>query len=153
MARRPLRLSADKFRFGQLSQVSLKIMIIDRTNRRSHVSRQDIFYDRPVRNSWDGLPIGNGVTGTVVWTRGTAVCMQLNRVDLFATGSSTTAADFDMVSPGFYGTHEYRGGLGTLIIDIGVDTAPGNICLQHLSFYHATACFESETFAAEILKI
>jgi len=123
---------------------------INKTNRQNYISKQDLFYDKPVRNSWDGLPIGNGVTGTVVWTRGTAVYMQFNRVDLFATNSSTTATDFDMVSPGFYGIHEYRGGLGTLIIDMGVDTAPGGICLQRLSFYHGTACLESETFKAEI---
>lgn len=34
----------------------------------SHVSRAELYYDKPVRNSWDGLPIANGRMRTVVWT-------------------------------------------------------------------------------------
>ena len=126
------------------------VNIINRSQRRCYVSNHDIYYDKPVRNSWDGLPIGNGVMGTQVWIENTAVYMQINRVDLFATNSSTTAPDFDMVSPGYYGTHEYRSGVATLIIDLGVEVAPKGICLQHLSFYNGMVHLDSESFQAEI---
>ena len=116
----------------------------------SYVSRADLYYDKPVKNSWDGLPIGNGRMGTVVWTTPRTVNFQINRVDVFATNSATTAADFRMDSKEYYGINEYCGGCGGIEIDFGGDIAPDGRLAQHLSFYHAVARLECERFAATI---
>ena len=52
------------------------------------VSRADIHYLRPAPKSFEGLPVGNGRMGTLVWTRNTALELQINRVDLFAQDST-----------------------------------------------------------------
>jgi hypothetical protein len=55
------------------------------------VSRADIFYHRPVTKSWEGLPVGNGRMGTLVWTRNTCIEMQINRNDFFSQDSTGTS--------------------------------------------------------------
>lgn len=39
---------------------------------------------KPASYPHEGLPIGNGRTGTLVWTTPTALKLQINRVDAFA---------------------------------------------------------------------
>lgn len=57
---------------GQLSEDQL----------RQRISRSDLVYPRPVTRSEEGIPIGNGRMGTLVWTTTTKLRMQLNRVDV-----------------------------------------------------------------------
>lgn len=49
---------------------------------RALVSRADRVYTLPVERSEEGIPIGNGRMGTVVWTTPSALTFQFNRVDL-----------------------------------------------------------------------
>ena len=116
----------------------------------SYVSRADLYYDKPVENSWDGLPIGNGRMGTIVWTGPRTLNFQINRVDVFATGSATTAPDWRMDSPEYYGINEYCGGCGAVHIDMGGDIAPDGVLVQHLSFYDATATLDSSSVSAQV---
>src|SRR5436190_3655922 len=73
------------------------------------ISRADLTYDKPVSTSEEGMPIGNGRMGSLVWTTPSAIRFQLNRVDAFANNSA---------SNNFYERHtDYCGGLGFVDID------------------------------------
>ena len=58
---------------------------------KSLVSRADLTYAKPVDRSEEGLPVGNGRMGSLVWTTPDALKFQLNRVDVFAAGCNTRA--------------------------------------------------------------
>ncbi|HUP41513.1 MAG TPA: M2 family metallopeptidase [Vicinamibacterales bacterium] len=49
---------------------------------RALVSRADLIYTAPVAQSEEGIPIGNGRIGTVVWTTPRGLKFQINRVDV-----------------------------------------------------------------------
>src|SRR5687767_1223896 len=53
------------------------------------VSRASLTYDKPVSRSEEGMPIGNGRMGSLVWTTPSALRLQLNRVDVFANNSAS----------------------------------------------------------------
>ena len=50
---------------------------------RSLVGHSDLSFNTPAPSSHDGLPIGNGRVGTLVWTTPAALHYQINHVDLF----------------------------------------------------------------------
>lgn len=78
---------------------------------RTRISRADLVYRQPVVRSEEGLPIGNGLTGTLVWTTPTQIRMQVNRVDVYANNSYTNS---------FVERHnDYCGGCGYVEIDLG----------------------------------
>ena len=65
---------------------------------RALVSRADLIYALPVEHPVQGQPIGNGRTGTMVWTTPGAIHFQINRSDLFSVdkhhaGDYADAAD------------------------------------------------------------
>ncbi|MDD4632936.1 MAG: hypothetical protein PHQ77_11900, partial [Proteiniphilum sp.] len=60
---------------GVFGQESLKPQI----NFRQYASSADLVYKTPVSTSEEGLPIGNGVMGTLQWTTPTSIRYQLNR--------------------------------------------------------------------------
>jgi hypothetical protein len=97
---------------------------------KSLVSRADLTYTRPVDRSEEGLPVGNGRMGSLVWTAPDALKFQINRVDVFAAGCNTRA--FPPAGS------DYAGGCGMVDIRMadwgdGVFAAPG--FRQHLSVY------------------
>ena len=55
------------------------------------VSAGDIVLNRPCRRREGGMPIGNGVMGTLVWTTPDSIGMQINRVDVYANNSATNS--------------------------------------------------------------
>src|SRR3954466_10837113 len=55
------------------------------------VSRADLDYARPATRPEEGQPIGNGRTGSLVWTTPSALHFQVNRVDVFGQDSYTTS--------------------------------------------------------------
>jgi len=94
------------------------------------VSRADLNYDTPVKQSVEGMPIGNGRMGSLVWTTPQALHFQINRVDLFCMGNNSRS--FPM------GNNAYSGGCG--YVDIGLegfgdDIFSGRTFRQHLSVY------------------
>jgi hypothetical protein len=97
---------------------------------RSLVSRADLTYDRPVNRSEEGLPVGNGRMGSLLWTTPTALKFQINRVDVFASGCATNS---------FPERHtDYCGGCGFVdvdFVDYGDDVFPSEGIVQHLSCY------------------
>ena len=55
----------------------------------SLVSRADLHYDTSATRSEEGMPVGNGRMGSLVWTTPNALRFQVNRNDVFATDSRT----------------------------------------------------------------
>ncbi len=57
----------------------------------SRISRADLVYDQPVARSEEGMPLGNGRMGTLVWTTPAQMRSQINRVDVYANNSYTNS--------------------------------------------------------------
>ena len=55
------------------------------------ISRADLHYDKPVGRSEEGMPLGNGRMGSLVWTVPTALKLQINRVDVFGSNCASDA--------------------------------------------------------------
>jgi hypothetical protein len=103
------------------------------------ISRADLRYDKPVVRSEEGMPIGNGRMGTLVWTVPSALRMQINRVDVFANGCSSHSF--------FERNTDYCGGCGFVDIDFGVSSEevfPSNGTTQHLSCYDGIVTVEGQ---------
>jgi hypothetical protein len=117
-------------------------------NRKELVRKANLYYDGTVPRSEEGLPIGNGTMGTMLWTSPASLKMQVNRVDVFANGNQTNS---------FFDTHEDYG-YACAFVDIdfagyGGDVFDGST-KQELDVYDAVARMESngvkiECFAAE----
>ncbi len=109
------------------AQTSDSLLIYD---YRSLVAHSDLSFDTPAPSAHDGLPIGNGRVGTLVWTTPTALHYQINHVDLFCFGNNTLA------SP--KGHTDYSSGCGYVdinLVDFGNDVFAGDKFNQRLSVY------------------
>lgn len=53
------------------------------------VARADLDYDASATRPEEGLPVGNGRMGSLVWTEPTKLRFQINRADVFAVGCNT----------------------------------------------------------------
>lgn len=110
------------------------------------ISRADLVYDKPVAKSEEGMPIGNGVMGSLVWTTPSAVHLQLNRADVFANNSA---------SNNFYERHtDYCNGLGFVDLDFvsgasEIFASPG--FQQHLSCYDGVVTIKGKDVTAKVM--
>jgi len=100
------------------------------TDYKSHIEKADLFYDKPVSRSEEGMPVGNGRMGSLVWTTPSSLKFQINRVDIF--GNNSASNNF------FERNTDYCSGAGFVDIDFvtwgeDVFTVPG--FKQHLSCY------------------
>lgn len=94
------------------------------------VSHADLNYDTPTNHSVEGTPIGNGRTGSLVWTTPAALHFQVNRVDLFCMGKNSRSFPV--------GNNAYSSGCGFVDINVeayGDDIFTGPAFRQHLSVY------------------
>lgn len=110
------------------------------------VSRADLTYDTPVDHSEEGMPIGNGRTGSLIWTTPDAMHFQVNRVDLFCMGNN------DRSFP--YGHTSYSSGCA--YVDIGVEefgdgVFSGSAFRQQLSVYDGVASVRGNGFSSRVL--
>lgn len=71
---------------------------------RAIVSRADLIYTTPVARSEEGLPIGNGRIGAIVWTTPSALTFQINRVDIEPIDLELAGAGADLFTAD--GTHQ-----------------------------------------------
>src|ERR1700744_3954053 len=65
------------------------------------ISRGDLDYTSPTTRSEEGMPVGNGRMGSLVWTTPSAMKFQINRCDVFGVDASSVsfpAADTDYAS-------------------------------------------------------
>lgn len=110
------------------------------------ISRADLNYTNAVSRSEDGIPIGNGRMGTLVWTTPSAIHFQINRVDVFGNDGSTDS---------FPERHtDYCGGCGFVDIafpDYGDEPFQTNGTTQQLSCYDGEASVNGRGVQAKTL--
>jgi hypothetical protein len=92
------------------------------------VSRADLNYTAPVDRSEAGIPIGNGTMGSLLWTIPSQLKMQINRVDIFASNSSSN--NF------FQRNTDYCGGAAFVDVDFGTPV------FKTPDFNHSLSCYE-----------
>jgi hypothetical protein len=110
------------------------------------VSRADITLEKPVDRSEEGLPIGNGRMGSLVWTAPMALKFQINRQDVFASNSSS--ASFAR------GDSDYASGCGYAdihVADFGEDVFAGKDFRQHLAVYDGLQTVQGRGLTSRVL--
>lgn len=115
---------------AQEQQAAFGSSSVLRVDYRQLVSHADLDYSTPTRRSEAGQPIGNGSTGTLVWTTPAAVRFQVNRVDVYAQNRDTHSFPERNL--------DYGSGCGFVDInfgDYGQDVFSGTAFNQHLSVY------------------
>jgi hypothetical protein len=113
---------------------------------RKLVSRADLDYDKPASRSEEGMPVGNGRMGSLVWTSPSALKFQINRVDVFAENSYTASfprADTDYASGCAY--------LDINLVQSGDDVFSGGAFRQNLSVYDGLMTAHGAGVTARVL--
>ena len=113
---------------------------------RSLVSRADITYDEPAARSEEGLPVGNGRMGSLVWTTPSQLKLQINRVDIFAQNCETNSFPVR--------DSDYGSGCGYVdidFVDFGDDVFAGEAFGQHLSLYDGLMTVRGKGITARVL--
>jgi hypothetical protein len=115
-------------------------------NYKALIGRADLTYDRPTTRSEEGLPVGNGRMGSLVWTIPTALRLQINRVDVFASNCATNS---------FPERHsDYCGGCGFVDVDFveyGQDVFGSEHTRLHLSCYDGLVTVEGNGVEVQLL--
>jgi hypothetical protein len=110
------------------------------------VSRADLNYTEPASRSEEGMPVGNGRMGSLVWTTPDALHFQINRCDVHAAGCSTNS--FPRAST------DYASGCGYVdisLVDFGDDVFSGPAFRQHLGVYDALMALRGAGVTARVL--
>lgn len=107
------------------------------------VSRADLRYDKPVGRSEEGMPVGNGRMGSLVWTTPEAIRLQINRVDVFANNCCTTSFPAR--------NSDYCGGCGFVDIAFGGEVFTEGKMSQRLHCYDGLAEVGGDGVAAHVL--
>ncbi|GHU68508.1 hypothetical protein FACS1894184_10660 [Clostridia bacterium] len=112
-------------------------------DRAELIRKANLNYQGTAARSEEGLPIGNGTMGTMIWTSPASIKTQINRVDVFANGNQTNS---------FIDTHEdYGYACAYMDIDFagfGPDVFDGST-EQTLDVYDAAASIKSNGISAE----
>ena len=113
---------------------------------RTRISRADLLYHEPPARSEEGMPLGNGRMGTLVWTTPSQIRFQINRVDVYANNSYTNS---------FFERHnDYCGGCAFVELDFrGVAAQPfaGPGFHQRLAVYDGLLTLEGAGLRAEMM--
>ena len=113
---------------------------------RAVVSRSDLIYKSPVARSEEGIPIGNGRMGTLVWTTPSALKFQINRVDIQPINKDTRSF--------FERNTDYMGGAGFVDLELsgsGADVFTADGTTQRLSVYEGRLDVNTAGVNARIL--
>ncbi|HKE23255.1 MAG TPA: DUF5703 domain-containing protein [Bryobacteraceae bacterium] len=105
---------------------------------RKLISRGDLAYQKPVPRSEEGMPIGNGRMGSLVWTTPSQLRFQINRNDVYANNCATNS---------FFERHnDYCGGCAYVDIDFGAAAEPFPEAgfSQRLSIYDGILTIEGQ---------
>ena len=117
-----------------------------KVNYKSLASKADLSYNVPVIRSEEGMPIGNGRMGSLVWTTPSALHFQINRVDVFAMGCNTNS---------FLDGHtDYSRSCGYVdinMVDYGDEIFAGNSFNHHLSVFEGLSTIEGDGITARQL--
>ena len=107
-------------------------------NEQSWVSKSDLHYTGIDRLPEEGLPVGNGRMGTLLWLDSNTIHMLINRVDVFANDESSTA--FGPMDSG------YSAGCGFVDVQLSDLQSPvfGEATKQHLSVWDGKAAIDGK---------
>jgi hypothetical protein len=112
----------------------------------SLVSNADLVYNEPATRSEEGMPVGNGTMGSLVWTTPDALHFQINRCDVHAVNRDTNS--FPRIST------DYASGCGYVdisFVDFGEDVFSGPSFWQHLGVYDAVMTARGKGITARVL--
>jgi hypothetical protein len=110
------------------------------------VARADLSYDTPATRSEEGMPVGNGRMGSLVWTTPSALKLQINRVDVFGVDATTTSfprADSDYASGCGY--------VDVSVVDAGDDVFAGASFRQHLAVHEGLMTAQGAGVTARVI--
>jgi Domain of unknown function (DUF5703) len=115
-------------------------------DRAAQIARADLDYRTPAARPEEGMPVGNGRMGSLVWTTPEALRFQINRVDVHAMDSTTFSfprADTDY-------------GYGCAFVDVTLAASAGDVFdgpgfRQHLSLYDGLMTATGEGVTARVL--
>jgi hypothetical protein len=107
------------------------------------VAQADLHYDKPVARSEEGIPVGNGRMGSLVWTTPEAIRLQINRVDVFANNSYTTSFPAR--------NSDYCGGCGFVDVTFGGEVFTSEKTAQNLFCYDGLADVRGDGVTANVL--
>jgi hypothetical protein len=108
--------------------------------------RADLVYERPPDHSEEGIPVGNGRMGSLVWTTPSAMHLQINRVDVYGNDAS---------SDSFFERHnDYCGGCGFVDVEVGEggdEIFPAAGFRQRLSVHDGLLTMEGKGVSARVI--
>lgn len=110
------------------------------------ISRGDLNYTYPATRSEEGMPVGNGRMGSLVWTTPSAIKFQINRDDVFAEDSSSVSFPQQ--------DSDYASGCGYVDINVvsaGPDVFTASNFNQHLSLYDGVMTAKGAGLSARVL--
>ena len=112
----------------------------------AEIASADLLYERPAPRSEEGIPIGNGRMGSLVWTTPNSLRFQINRADVYASNCAGNS---------FFERHsDYCGGCAFVDLEFtgfGEGPFPDSGFRQHLSVYEGTLQIEGRGVTAELL--
>jgi hypothetical protein len=115
-------------------------------NYRKLLAQADLVYEKPAARSEEGIPVGNGRMGTLVWTTASSIRMQINRVDVYANDGYTNS---------FFERHaDYCGGCGYVDVSLaeaGEDLFPESGFSQRLSIHDGLLTMNGRGVTARVL--
>ncbi len=115
-------------------------------DRRTLVSKSDLVYDKPVERSEEGIPLGNGRMGSLVWTSGSTLKLQINRVDVQPMNKDTNSF--------VERNSDYMGGCGFVDLELargGPSVFSDDGTKQHLSVYDGLMDIKARGLSARLL--
>ncbi len=134
------------FRFALMAWFATSAAFAAVAPDRAVIARGDLDYSTPASRSEEGMPVGNGRMGSLVWTTPSALHLQINRVDVFGEDAATVSfpeADSDYASGCAY--------LDINVVSGGDDVFTGPAFHQHLSIYDALMTAQGNGLSARVL--
>jgi len=116
--------------------------IVRDNQERNRISRADLIYTKPVVRGEEGMPLGNGRMGTLVWTTPSQIRFQINRVDVYANNSYSNSF--------FERNNDYCGGCAHVEIEFSEPVFAGPDFRQHLSIYEGKMTIACRGAKAEL---
>ncbi|MCY2927096.1 MAG: glycoside hydrolase, partial [Planctomycetota bacterium] len=113
--------------------------------QRARVARADLRFNTLAAHSEEGLPVGNGRMGSLVWTSPSSVKLQINRPDVYAASGRTDS--FAMPDTDY----AYACGFVDVdLVDFGPDVFTERGTKQHLSVFEGLATLEGQGVTAKV---
>lgn len=111
---------------------------------KAYVASGDVDYTGIITKSQNGLPIGTGKMGSLVWNNNDhSLNFQINRVDVYGYNSAGTGS--------LNGNNDYGYGCGFVNVDLGGNPLTSST-KQHLSLYDGKLAIQGNGVSADIIS-